>query len=1068
LTKRLIVSHAAHTRLAGLVDLLGSHDVRAPVTVVAPTTSAAANLVRAGLGERWAAMRWQRVSFARWALTLATGVLTRNGRVPTSRLAIRALCARVVDLARDQGVLGPYTDIASSPGLAEGLAATFAELRDNQVAAADVPDTIRAIYELYIKEVEVTELADHATVLEAAAAAEHPSELLLLLDVPLRTRLECELVAAAARAASEVIATALPGDHASVAAYEEILGAAERPETSTTSSLDRVQRWLFVEGGPAGSAGDEVSITSAPGEARECTEIARKIQNAASDGTPFDEIAVLLRQPAKYRAHLVEAFRRADIPAHFAHGVIRPDPSGRAFLALLACAAEDLSVRRFAEYLSLGETPLTTGVGAPPEAMPAVERWVPPDAESVPAFADEVADEEPEHIHPGTLRTPLKWERLLTESAVIAGRERWQRRLERLRTQIQVTRREAVDDGDDDLIASIDRNMAVLDNLKAFALPLIGELDDLPEQADWATWLDALTGLATRTLRTPERVLATLAELGPMGPVGPVTLREVRTLLGERIGAITVRPDADRFGKVFVGPIERARGLSFELVIVPGLAEKMFPQKVVEDPLLPDVLRKKHAPALATNATRAHEERVLLNVAVGAARSRVAFSYPRLDVEQSRPRVPSFYGLEILRAAEGTLPDFEELARRAERAGGAHIGWPAPTDPMAAIDAGEFDLAVLRPVLRGANAEEMKGAARYLLSANAHLERALRFRARRCHPKWLPADGLVQPHDDARAAIAAHSLDVRSFSPTALQKYAECPYAFFLYALLRLRPREVPEAIEALDPLQRGSMIHEIHWGLMTGLRARDLLPVTPDNLSQAMAELDDIFATVTKRYQSDLAPVVPRVWEDGLSIIRADINEWLHDMAEDPGWLPVHFELAFGLGRDRLRDEASIDDAVKLDCGIALRGSIDLVERHSTAVLRATDYKTGKKWTDEGLVIGGGEVLQPVLYALVLEKMFKERVASGRLHYCTRRGDFGDVAVDLDDSARAAAELVAKNVRAAIDEGFLPAAPRRRRGFLACDWCDYIAICGQHEERRVRHKPKAELEPLVALREQP
>ena len=55
--------------------------------------------------------------------------------------------------------------------------------------------------------------------------------------------------------------------------------------------------------------------------------------------------------PARTRA----AARRRQ--AWFARGTRRPDPSGRAFLALLACAADGLSARRFAEYLSLGQVP---------------------------------------------------------------------------------------------------------------------------------------------------------------------------------------------------------------------------------------------------------------------------------------------------------------------------------------------------------------------------------------------------------------------------------------------------------------------------------------------------------------------------------------------------------------------------------------------------------------------------------------------------------------------------------------------------------------------------------------
>ena len=45
------------------------------------------------------------------------------------------------------------------------------------------------------------------------------------------------------------------------------------------------------------------------------------------------------------------------VPAWFDRGTRRPHPAGRAFLALLACAAEGLSASRFAEYLSLGQLP---------------------------------------------------------------------------------------------------------------------------------------------------------------------------------------------------------------------------------------------------------------------------------------------------------------------------------------------------------------------------------------------------------------------------------------------------------------------------------------------------------------------------------------------------------------------------------------------------------------------------------------------------------------------------------------------------------------------------------------
>src|SRR3954452_18397398 len=143
-------------------------------------------------------------------------------------------------------------------------------------------------------------------------------------------------------------------------------------------------------------------------------------------------MAVLL-SASQYGVHVAEAVRRASVPTFFARGTKRPDPSGRAFLALLACAAEQLSARRFAEYLSLGEVPDEGKDGAPPSALPRAERVAAPDdeplhalvgagaAEQLPEQDDDVVAsivdeprpppvaEEDQAAAFGTLRTPRHW-----------------------------------------------------------------------------------------------------------------------------------------------------------------------------------------------------------------------------------------------------------------------------------------------------------------------------------------------------------------------------------------------------------------------------------------------------------------------------------------------------------------------------------------------------------------------------------------------------------------------------------------------------------------------------------
>ena len=268
-----------------------------------------------------------------------------------------------------------------------------------------------------------------------------------------------------------------------------------------------------------------------------------------------------------------------------------------------------------------------------------------------------------------------------------------------------------------------------------------------------------------------------------------------------------------------------------------------------------------------------------------------------MDLQQGRPRVPSFYALEAIRAAEGRLPNFAELDRRAEAESSARIGWPAPNDPAEAIDHAEYDLAVLARFLNSEPGQS-QGTARYLLTTNSYLGRALRTRWQKWSPQWNSADGLVRPSAASRAAIAKHALGMRSYSPTALQNYAACPYKFFLQAIHRLAPREVPEAIDELDPLQRGSLIHEIQFELFERLSEANLLPVTRQNLEPARKILDDVIEQVARQFYSDLAPAIDRVWDDGIDSIRIDLREWLRRASEDDsGYVPWRFELSFGLG---------------------------------------------------------------------------------------------------------------------------------------------------------------------------
>jgi ATP-dependent helicase/nuclease subunit B len=1126
---KIEVSCDAASRLAIAAEWLESYPAQTEILIVGPTAEAADDLYLRAANSKASWFGIKRFTLNALAARLARPVLAESGRASASALSFIAVVARAIHSLQLGGELSYFVPVVNRPGFPVAIARTLQELRMYEVEVQAIARLARGgrdlatIAQAVEHELDESKLSDRATIyrtaidsirsatrsepgsppirsatnseafgfpsIQSAQNSEPFGIPLLLLDLPVRTRLEVELIREIAHRSPDVLATVPLGDERVASALEDALGCkrnisgvpapADSPGAANSpaavNSLSSAKHHLFAESKPPLSALDEsLKLSNWPGEPRECVEIVRSVQTEAARGVPFDQMAVLLNSPAAYRSHLEEAFSRADIPAYFAQGSTAPDPAGRAMLALLSCAAEGLSARRFAEYLSLGQVPDPDQI-KDPEAV-----WVGPEDELIASSAQEDEGEgemgaeakplpsEPETsaVIEGNLRAPWRWEHLLVDSAVIGSKDRWIRRLDGLANELSLQLAEAEQE-ESSFSERLARDLRDLEHLRAFALPAIELLDALPEQASWGQWLSQLTEFAVQTLRDPSGVLATLADLEPMAPVGPVDLYEVQLVLEPRLRELSVTPPRRRYGSVFVGPVESARGLAFDVVFIPGLAEKIFPRKLVEDPILPDGQRQEAAgDLLLMRRDRLELERQALRLALGAARERAYLSYPRIDVQQSRPRVPSFYALEALRAAEGELPGFQELSSRAESATRARLGWPAPKSPAQAIDESEYDLALLGTLV-DAERESSTGSAHYLLSANPHLARALRARFRRWSRKWTLNDGFVDADDLGKEAMARHQLSARAFSATALQHYASCPYRFFLNAVFRLRPREEVAAIEVLDPLTRGALFHKTQFELLTKLKTAGLLPLGPTSINQACTIADRSLDEVALLYEDRLAPAIPRVWRDAIESIRSDIREWLRRSSESTdGWVPDKFELAFAMDHiaSQERDAASVSEPVEIAGGLKLRGSIDLVERHANGHLRVTDHKTGKARAEKGLIVGGGHSLQPLLYALAAEKLLERPVESGRLYYCTAAGGYEERVVPLNDQSREVVTSVITTVDQAIEEGFLPAVPEKD----ACAWCDYRAVCGSQEEFRSGRKPVKRLVQLTMIRELP
>jgi CRISPR/Cas system-associated exonuclease Cas4 (RecB family) len=326
---------------------------------------------------------------------------------------------------------------------------------------------------------------------------------------------------------------------------------------------------------------------------------------------------------------------------------------------------------------------------------------------------------------------------------------------------------------------------------------------------------------------------------------------------------------------------------------------------------------------------------------------------------------------------------------------------------------------------------------------------------------------------------------------SALQRFANCPYQFLLSAIHRLEPRKQIAPLEQMDPLTRGHLFHRVQADLVRDLRRRACLPVTDRCLATAFKRLDAVLDRVAEEYRDELVPAIDRVWADEVEAIRADLRGWLHRVADEGGeWTPLHTEFGFGFAPGEGRDPDSRPQPVTLDGKWRLHGVVDLIEERSAGVpatgsaiagagleprlgspegphqraLRVTDHKTGKPRAPQGVIVGGGEHLQPVLYGAAVEQALGRRVDASRLFYCTAVGRFEERRVQLGATERRHGFEVLEIVDRAIEQGVLVPAPRER----VCDWCDFREVCGPWERQRSTRKPAGPLKDLEALRTLP
>lgn len=308
-------------------------------------------------------------------------------------------------------------------------------------------------------------------------------------------------------------------------------------------------------------------------------------------------------------------------------------------------------------------------------------------------------------------------------------------------------------------------------------------------------------------------------------------------------------------------------------------------------------------------------------------------------------------------------------------------------------------------------------------------------------PELGPFDGMIGIQASESPAV----ID-RSFSPTALERYATCPFQYFAEKVLRLEPvRRLQQ--DHLPPLTIGTLVHaslRLSYERLRSLQWPDNSLTEVRVRSTVQEAVTEAFATHAASQGTGHALLWTLAREQVIELVTAAVSS---DQVEylATGFRPVAFE-------------ASVQGVVPLESdslsgSLKIHGTLDRVDyRADPPALRIVDYKFKQghdiSAVDRNLALSAvrGLRLQPPLYAsmtlpslpavtdvqlLFLAPQWKQPVSRSTFDAGLWTGHTGDMI------RQTLSTLVAGIVRGEffiLPDGY-------------CDYCEFSGACRRHDD---------------------
>jgi ATP-dependent helicase/nuclease subunit B len=760
------------------------------------------------------------------------------------------------------------------------------------------------------------------------------------------------------------------------------------------------------------------AIISCSGPRDEILTVAKEILRLNRDeGLQFSEIGVVARTLELHTDWIKELFRDHRIPiSSSAEEPLIQSPLAKAVLLFLELAGKDYLRSHLVELVS-----------SPFFNFPTVS---------------------PQHSTP----LPDVWDLLTRRLGITKGIEEWRRLKRFLERGLELGAGEE-ENGEVRKVSVASEQVAILWRL---FMALHHDVSGLPAEASWSDYVELWRQLLEKYLNLQDveasgaefseqavrrTILETLTALSNLDAIGSkVSLSKFIQTLRRWLERKSV-PIADRnVDGVTVVDAMAARGLRFRTIFIFGLNEGRFPRTIREDAFLRDRTRRVMETVLGYKVNEKlsafDEEKLLFTLLVEAAAERLYCLYQRSD-DTGRALAPSWYLAEIERSF--SVMGIEVTKAVIPRG----IRDKKDMEPFRSSDFLLPEELAIFLNLQGEDAEsliESFPGTKTLYQPGNQLLNLLE-----------DANGKLSQYDGVIGHLPEYwgELCHRGVAPTALERYARCPFQFFAHNILELQPLERPEEQKVIATSEIGKLIHEILKALFSELLSAGFfsgarpLP-EPDVVLQAAAK------KVFREYEAENPVGYRIVWElwqeEIFTLLREQMTHDLQELAQSAR-RPVGLEIEL---QSKFPNDWPLPAA-----DLPIRGAIDRIDfDETTSHYRVIDYKftmrnkPSRADNDLRMAAVRGEKLQPPIYLLLANEfarrqMVKPATMEAAFYYLAPRWNEGPFlqrtfsADDLDGfCGESLRETIALLLRG-IHDGLYFIHPGD-----ACRSCDVAHVC--------------------------